>query len=141
MAGRSTGARHEILEWDPSCSSRCLKKAHAPWSLLRGRSLRTWVRFRRSTTTSGASSVRVGRRLYPRTDRTTVPSSSSREPPPLEVVSSRCPRPEREAIGEIPGRVPGSGDNPPVIVPGRCRVLLRGEEGRHPETLHRLPGH
>ena len=23
-------ARHEILEWDPSCSSRCLKKAHAP---------------------------------------------------------------------------------------------------------------
>ena len=23
-------ARHEILEWDPSCSSRCLKQAHAP---------------------------------------------------------------------------------------------------------------
>ena len=23
-------ARHEILEWDPSCSSRCLQKAHAP---------------------------------------------------------------------------------------------------------------
>ena len=23
-------ARHKILEWDPSCSSRCLQKAHAP---------------------------------------------------------------------------------------------------------------
>ena len=23
-------ATHEILEWDPSCSSRCLQKAHAP---------------------------------------------------------------------------------------------------------------
>ena len=23
-------ARHEILEWDPSCSSRCLKQAHTP---------------------------------------------------------------------------------------------------------------
>ena len=40
--------------------------------------------------TSGVSSARVGRRLFLRTDRTTVPSSSSREPIPQGDASSRC---------------------------------------------------
>ena len=83
-------ARHEILGWDPSCSSRCLRKAHAPVVTPQREESPNLAKVPREYHDLGGSSVRAGLLASPHTDRTTQTSSSSREQPPRGGASSPC---------------------------------------------------
>ena len=100
--------KHEILEWDASCSRHCLQKEHAPVAAPQLEEAPNLVRV--------PEEYHDLKEVFCKACATCLPPHR-----PYDCVS-----PREGSHGEVPVGVPGGGNHLTLIVPRRSGVLLRG---------------